>query len=290
MSLKLRTALCLILLFAGTINSQTQNAPRTEVAGIPVNNDESRVGTYTLPDPLIFADGKPVRDAKAWTDKRRPEIVRLFEENQFGRSPGRPKGMSFDVFEKAGSAFDGQAERRQVTVYFSPNKNGPKMDLLIYLPAKASKPVPVLLNVSFTANSNAVDDPGIKPGEIWNRDKKRVPAVRDGRFGGLKVLPFLSAGFGVATVYYGDIDPDFLGGIPHGVRALYLKPGQTEPAPNEWGAIGAWAWGLSRALDYFETDKSVDAKRVAIVGISRLGKTVLWAGAHDPRFAMVIAS
>jgi hypothetical protein len=290
MSFKLRTALCLILLFAGTICSQTQNALRTEVAGIPVNYEETRVGRYSLPDPLLLANGQPVRDAKTWLEKRRPEIVRLYEENQFGRSPGRPTGMSFDVFDKGTPVFDGQAVRRQVTVYFSPDKNGPKMDLLIYLPANAKKPVPVLLNVSFTANSNAVDDPGIKPGEIWNRDKKRVPAVKDGRFGSLKVLPFLAQGFGVATVYYGDIDPDFLGGIPYGVRALYLKPGQTEPAPNEWGAIGAWAWGLSRALDYFETDKNVDAKRVAIVGISRLGKTVLWAGAHDPRFAMVIAS
>jgi hypothetical protein len=290
MSFNIRTALCVILLFTGTINSQTQNAPRSEVAGIPVNYDETKVGTYRLPDPLLLTNGQPVRDVKTWTQKRRPEIVRLFEENQFGRSPGRPAGMSFDVFDKGTTVFDGQAVRRQVTVYFSPDKNGPKMDLLIYLPANAKKPVPVLLNVSFTANSNAVDDPGIKPGEIWNREKKRVPAVKDGRFGGLKVLPFLAQGFGVATVYYGDIDPDFLGGIPNGVRALYLKPGQIEPAPDEWGAIGAWAWGLSRALDYFETDKNVDAKRVAIVGISRLGKTVLWAGAHDPRFAMVIAS
>jgi len=164
------------------------------------------------------------------------------------------------------------------------------MDLLVYLPAGARQPVPLLLNLSFSANSSAVDDPGIKPGEVWNREKQRVPAPKGGNFGRLNVTPFLAQGIGVATVYYGDIDPDFQGGIPHGVRALYLKPGQTEPAPGEWGAIAAWAWGLSRALDYLETDKGVDAKRVAILGVSRLGKTVLWAGAHDPRFAMVIAS
>ena len=97
-------------------------------------------------------------------------------------------------------------------------------------------------------------------------------------------------GMGVATFYYGDVDPDFLGGLPDGVRALYLKPGETSPAPGEWGSIGAWAWGLSRVMDYLETDKGVDAKRVAIYGVSRLGKTVMWAGAHDTRFAMVIAS
>jgi (4-O-methyl)-D-glucuronate---lignin esterase len=290
MSVKFSALLCAILLFASAINSQTQNAPRSEVAGIPVNYDEARVATYSLPDGLTLSNGKPVHDAQTWYKKRRPELVRLFEENQFGRSPGRPAGMSFDVFDKGTPALDGKAIRRQVTVYFSPDKNGPKMDVLLYFPANANKPVPFLLNLSFTANSNAVDDPGIKPGEIWNREKKRVPAPKDRRFGSLNVLPFLAQGFGVATVYYGDIDPDFLGGIPHGVRALYLKAGQSEPASNEWGAIGAWAWGLSRALDYLETDKNVDAKRVAIVGISRLGKTVLWAGAHDPRFAMVIAS
>ena len=285
----MRAFLTLAALVAAAQGQQTK-APPTVVAGIPVNYDEAKVGTYTLPDPLTMSNGKPVRDARTWMEKRRPEIVRLFEENQYGRSPGRPAAMTFDVFDKGTPALDGKAIRRQVTIHFSADKSGPKMDLLLYLPAAAKKPVPVLLNLSFTANSSAVDDPGIKPGEIWDRDHKRVPAANGRSFGRLNVAPFLAAGIGVATVYYGDIDPDFDGGLPYGVRALYLKPGEKAPAADEWGAIGAWAWGLSRAIDYFETDKGVDAKRVAIVGVSRLGKTVMWAGAHDPRIAMVIAS
>ncbi|MBL8204396.1 MAG: acetylxylan esterase, partial [Blastocatellia bacterium] len=196
---------CVFVFTTRTVSTQTQNAPRAEVAGIPVNYDEAKIVNYTLPDPLMLANGKPVRDAKTWMQKRRPEIVRLFEEHQYGKSPGRPAGLSFDVFDKGTPAFDGKAIRRQVTIYFSPKKDGPKMDLLVYLPANVTKPVPLLLNVSFTANSNAVNDPGIKPGEIWNRDKKRVPAPKDGRFGSLKILPFLEAGFGIAMFYYGDV-------------------------------------------------------------------------------------
>ncbi|HZF38195.1 MAG TPA: acetylxylan esterase, partial [Blastocatellia bacterium] len=157
MSSKIIAALTSALLLAAcAAHGQTQNGPRTEVAGIPVNYDESRVGTYTLPDPLTLNNGAPARDAKTWIQKRRPEIVRLFEENQFGRSPGRPAGMSFDVFDKGAPALDGKALRKQATVYFSRDKAGPKMDLLIYLPAGARKPVPLLLNLSFTANSSAV--------------------------------------------------------------------------------------------------------------------------------------
>jgi hypothetical protein len=275
-----------------TPSAQTaaQKKPASVVAGIPVNYEEDKVGSYTLPDALKMADGKPVHDAKTWTEKRRPEIVKLFEENEYGRTPGRPSDMSFDVFDKGTPALDGKAIRRQVTVYFSADKNGPKMDLLLYLPAGAKKPVPIFLNIGFSANSSTIDDPGIKPGEVWGRDKIKIPAAQGRGFGKLNVVPFLEQGIGVATVYYGDIDPDFNGGIQLGVRKLYLKPGQSEPAPDEWGTISAWAWGLSRAVDYLETDQGVDAKKIAIFGVSRLGKTVMWAGAHDPRIAMVIAS
>src|ERR1700681_4963142 len=124
----------LALLFAviGVANAQTAAAPAKEVAGIPVNYDEALTGTYTLPDPLVLANGKPVRDAKTWNEKRRPEIVRLFEENQYGRAPGRPAAMSFDVFDKGTAAMGGKALRKQVTVYFSADKNDPKQDIVIY--------------------------------------------------------------------------------------------------------------------------------------------------------------
>jgi hypothetical protein len=282
-----------ILLIASSSASfgQVADAPDGENKGIPVNYTEAKVGTYTLPDPLKLSDGQTVTDADTWMTKRRPEIVRLYEENQFGRAPGKPKDMIFDIFDKGTLAFDGKATRRQVTVYFSSDKSGPQMDLLIYLPADAKKPVPVLLNASFVANNVSVDDPGVKVGRRWDpRQKKRVPATQPSRFGRLNVTNILSHGFGVATVNYADIDPDALGSISGGVRALYLKAGQTEPAPDEWGSIAAWAWGFSRALDYLETDIGVDAKRVALYGVSRLGKTVLWTAAADQRFALVIAS
>jgi hypothetical protein len=142
-----------------------------------------------------------------------------------------------------------------------------------------------------TANNLTVNDPGVKAGAVWDpKQKQRVPATAGRRFGSLDVASAIARGIGVATFNYADVDPDALGAVAQGIRAVYLKPGQTEPAPNEWGAIAAWAWGISRAVDYLETDRAVDAKRIAITGVSRLGKTVMWAGAADQRIAAVIAS
>jgi len=272
--------------------SPTASPTPNPASKIPVNYDESKVGTYTLPDPLVMENGRRVRDASTWNNKRRPEILHLFEENVYGRRPGRPKDMHFEVFDVDKHALGGKAIRKQVTVYFSAKKDGPKEDVLIYLPANTKKPVPLILSLNFSGNHRIMDDPGIKLATVWDRKTKTKSQATEDTRGTSKwpIEKLLEHGIGLATIYYYDIEPDFMGGMQYGVRPLFFKPGQTEPAPDEWGAIGAWGWGLSRAMDYVETDKDIDAKRVAILGHSRLGKTVLWAGAVDTRFAMVLAA
>jgi hypothetical protein len=270
--------------------AQAQN-PQGIVAGIPVNYDQDKVGTYTLPDALVLKDGKPVKDAKTWEKKRRPEIVSLFETQQFGIAPGRPKDEKFDVIEKETPALNGKATRKRIDIHLSSDPKTPVIHLVEYLPAAAKKPVPMLLSISFSAPSNTIDDPTLPVGEVWDpKTHTKIPATKGRNFGRISIEPMLDAGIGVATFYYGDIEPDYKEGFADSIRAHYLKPGQTARGPEDWGSIAAWAWGMSRVQDYFETDKSVDAKRVAIHGVSRLGKTVMWAGAHDQRFAAVIAS
>jgi hypothetical protein len=280
----------LLILFAGSFVGLAQQANRPQmVAGYPVNYQEDQVGAYTLPEVLVCANGLRVNKADIWMKKRRPELIKLFEEIQFGKMPPRPSSMRFEVFDKGTPAFNGKALRKQVTVYLSKAADEHKMNLLIYLPTQVQKPVPLLLNISFAAYNQLTDDPGVLVGDIW-RDGKKIKADQPGRFGKMNIEQFLDAGIGFATVYYGDIEPDFIDGIKYGIRGQYLKPGQTKPAADEWGAISAWAWGLSRAMDYFEEDKQIDRKRIALQGASRLGKTALWAGAHDTRFKLIIAS
>ena len=280
----------IIITIVFCISAAYGQAPPDKVAGIPVNYDESLSGTFTLPDPLVFPDGRKVKSATQWYKKRRPQIVSLFEEFEYGKIPVNVKKFAFKVSDNGTLSLGGKAVRKQVTVYLTGDTSNYKMEVLIYLPANAQKPVPVFFNISFSPNSVVVDDPGIKPGFIWGKDGKRVPAPAGGRFGRLDPDIFLSQGIGFATVNYGDIEPDFADGVKYGIRGYYLKPGQNYPAPDEWGAISAWSWGLSRAMDYFVTDSQIDSKKIALFGVSRLGKTVLWTGCRDTRFGMVIAS
>lgn len=260
----------------------------------PANYDEAKVPAYTLPDVLKLNSGETVRDAKGWTTKRRQEVFALLEEQMFGRAPAAPKKMGSELTSVDRAALGGKAIRKEVTLDIS----GKPLHLLLYFQAGARGPVPVFAGLNFTGNHTVNADPGIHLGEVWRPGPERktpvrgqaTEASRGSAASRWQVEKIISRGYGVATIYYGDVEPDFVGGYPSGIRPLFLKSGQTKPGADEWGAIGAWAWSLSRAVDYLETDKDVDGKRIAVIGHSRLGKTALWAGAMDTRFAMVISN
>ena len=257
------------------------------------NYDEAKVPAYTLPPLLVSAAGTPVRTAADW-EQRRAEIRALLEIRMFGRAPGRPDDMAFAVDDVDGAALGGRAVRKQVSI----KVRGLVFHLLLYLPAGAQRPVPVFVSLGFGPNQTVSADPGITLRGTWAQNKEtqaieRQAAQESTRGSAASRWPvetILGRGFGLATVYYGDIEPDIAGAMRLGVRGTYLKPDQSAPAADEWGAIAAWAWGLSRIADYLETDKDVDARRLAVVGHSRLGKTALWAGATDPRFGIVISN
>lgn len=262
-----------------------------------VIEDESKVPAYTLPDPLRMADGSRIADAEAWRTRRRPEILKLFEEHMYGRTPqGGPK-VSFEVTSNDPSALGGKATRKEITIHLEGKADSPRIDLLVYLPNEAKGPVPAFLGLNFDGNHSIHADKGIKLAWLWPRQaggtvsgQRAAEETRGSSAKQWQVEKVLARGYALATIYYGDIDPDFDDGFHNGVHPHFYKPGQERPEPNEWGSIAAWAWGLSRALDYLETDAAIDAKRVTILGHSRLGKTSLWAGAQDERFAAVISN
>lgn len=258
------------------------------------NFDESRVPPYSLPDPLMLANGRRVTDATTWWNSRRPEILRLYETHVYGRAPGRPADERFEVFDAGTPAIAGRAIRKQVTIHLSNKPGAPTIRLVEYLPASARGRVPMFLMLSFGAPVNDPDARPFGPVRMGNSLPTGAAAQMQAGQGsnaraGMPIERFLAAGIGVAAINYTDVDPDFEGGYASGIRGLLDGGPQDKRAPDAWGALAAWAWSLSRVQDYLETDPSVDGARVALWGASRTGKAALWAAATDRRFAAVVS-
>lgn len=261
----------------------------------PANQDESKVPSYTLPDPLVMNDGRPVKGKAMWEGERRPEIYSMFESEVFGKAPGAPEKVRYEVLEENDKALDGMATRRQVRIWLA-GKSKAKwtknayIDLLLYIPNSVKK-APAFLGINFKGNFAISDDPAIIAPKF---DKAKYGKMDNFERGAASsrwpVEEIVKAGYAVATFYRGDASPDFDNSFNLGVHSYMANGKRTYPKPDEWGVVAAWAWSLSRALDYLETDARIDATKVAVIGHSRLGKTALWAGASDPRFAMVISN
>lgn len=264
------------------------NRAMAQTAAPTGNTDEAKVGTYTLPDPLKLHDGTPVTSAKVWRDVRRPQIMALFAANQHGRTPTKRLKPRYRIVDQGVDALGGLAKRTQVRISFADGPDTPTIRVLLYTPVTAKGPVPTLLHLEFSPAVLVIDEPGVDEGMAWSaKTKARVPDREAVKVGEFAIKSFVERGYGVAYVYCGDIDPDFQGGGQHGVRALFGAVDEPR-APDAWGSIGGWSWGLSRVLDWLQTRGEIDGAKVALSGVSRLGKAVLWAGAQDERFAMVI--
>jgi len=263
------------------------------------NYDESKVGSYRMPDPLLRKNGRRVTDASSWVATRRGEILSDFRDLMYGHTPDLAVRLKAEEIDVRQDAVDGLATRTLINLRFFDHPEAPHINLMLYLPNGATKPAPVFLGPSFFGNASVESDPSIPLPRGWLRPQATAAVVNNRPTEALRGMnasrwPLalaLKCGYGVATFFYGDVEPDHIDGWRDGIRGYALKTtGRTERAVDEWGALGAWAWGMSRALDYLATNPGVDPKRVAVFGHSRIGKAALWAGAQDERFALVISN
>lgn len=250
-----------------------------------------------LPKILVSNNGKVINNTEDWIKIRRPEILELFEEHVYGRIPESKLEIKFVLTHIDTNALSGKAIQKEVTTTFTNGIDSLEMNILIFLPKYFDKSVPIFLVMNFYGNHTIHTDTNISITSNYvknnpnffivnNRATNLSRGVRTNRW---PIERILERGYGITSIYYGDIDPDFDDGFQNGIHKLFRKGNKDFPL-NEFGSISAWAYGLSKAMDYFETDDEINEKNVVVIGHSRLGKTALWTGAMDQRFAITISN
>ncbi len=232
------------------------------------NYDETKVGAYTLPEVLKAGNGKVINNTAAWERERKPELIQLFAHNVYGQMPADFDSIQFTTDKEDAQAMDGKAHLKQVTITVSRKGKQAHIHLVLFVPNNRPKPAPAFLLIN-------------------NREDSTMDATRKIKSEFWPAEMVIDSGYAIAAFQVDDAAPDDKDRYQNGVLQLY--PEQLE-ADNGMKAIGAWAWAARRVMDYFEQDNDIDAKKVALVGHSRGGKTALWAGANDERFAIVIAN
>ncbi len=247
-----------------------------------------------VPNLLIAENGDNILTSLEWEEERRPEILNMVKNLMYGTSPEAPGKLKFIKFDEDSTALKNTAIRKQIAIYLPGKTDYHLLDLLVYLPKNIKTPVPVFLGLNFEGNHSVNLDSAIRLSDKWvwigAGGSKRNHPTNQSRGAVSSRWPIdliLKNGFGLATIYAGDLDPDYFDDFENGIHALYPK---LQDRDDNFSTMSAWAWGLSRCMDYFETESDIDQDKVAVVGFSRMGKAAIWAGANDKRFGMVISN
>ncbi|MVZ62904.1 alpha/beta hydrolase family protein [Sphingobacterium humi] len=262
----------------------------------PVYNElEFNVGPYELPTLFKKEPANKEEMRNTWEKKRRAYLLKLFKDNMYGQFPRKPKTMRIELQHSNPQALQGKATSKQVRCYFSKADSSVYMDVIIYIPNHLAQPAPVFMGLNFKGNHTIHNDPDIiiskrnKDLLLLNKDNgKTDPNLRGTQAERWELEHAMAKGYAVATAYYGDLELDHAEGWKQSLRSKISK--ELGLKPQDWAALSVWAWGLSRIVDYLETEDRIDASRILVTGHSRLGKAAIWAGANDTRIAAVISN